>query len=97
MKATSKTVVLGHVTVKGKTASWPVAVFGQRDNARHHANYATMATRAGDLDTLKGLDPHAKLDEDGTPVKTAWYTVATVAYDPEANLGGTEDDGQATG
>lgn len=91
MKASSKTVVLGHVTIKGKTTSWPVAVFGQRDNARHHANYATMATRAGDVATLKPLDPHAKLDDDGKPIATAWYTVATVAYDPEVNLGGQDE------
>lgn len=92
MKASAKTVVLGHVTIKSKTTSWPVAVFGQRDNARHHANYATMAARSGDLDTLKRLDPHPKVDDDGKLITTAWYTFATVSYDPEIVLGGQDED-----
>jgi hypothetical protein len=95
MKASSKSVVIGHATINKKTEAWPVAVFGQRDNARHHANYATMATRGGDLDTLKKLDPNAKLGDDGQPVKTAWYTVATVAYEPEVSLGAEEEPAQA--
>lgn len=87
MKPVTRTIVIGHATAEGGTHSWPVAVFGNQVNARHHANYTTMATRAGDADLLKRLDPDAMKTKDGKVIKTAWYTQHTVPYDPEIDLG----------
>lgn len=82
MKAVSKTILFGRITIERKTQLWPVAVFATPVAAKTYAAYYRMAISSGNVDLVRAFDPQAKIDDNGHIIPGLKLSVATVPYDP---------------
>lgn len=82
MKAVSKTILFGRITIERKTQLWPIAVFATPVAAKTYAAYYKMAISSGNVDLVRAFDPQAKIDGNGHIIPGLKLSVATVAYDP---------------
>lgn len=87
MKPVTRTILFCRVLVDKKMHLYPVAVFGDETKAKGHAAFLHLAHKTGDVDTVKQLDPNARVTEDGALHPGAKFSVQTVPYEPAANLG----------
>lgn len=82
MKATSKTILFGRITIERKTQLWPIAVFATPVAAKTYAAYYKMAISSGNVDLVRAFDAQAKIDDNGHIIPGLKLSVATVPYDP---------------
>lgn len=82
MKALTKTILFGRITIERRTQLWPIGVFANPTSAKTYAMYLKMAVSSGNADLVKALDPQAKIDANGHVIPGLKLSVSTIPYEP---------------
>lgn len=87
MKAQSKAILFTRVIHERKTHQWPVAAFGNANQAKQYAVWLHLAHQHGDAEAAKKLDPKTVIDAEGNLAKGAKFSVQVIPYAPEPDMG----------
>lgn len=82
MKAVTKTVLFGRVTVDKHVHLWPIGVFANDKSAKAFAGLLKMAHDTGNAELAKSLDDQTRTAEDGTLITGFRMSIKIVAYEP---------------
>jgi hypothetical protein len=83
VKAASKTILFGKITVDKVHHLWPIAVFTNDKTATAFAIALKSAHAAGDAAAVKALDPEARLDAEGKLIGGFKMSIKIATYEPE--------------